>query len=71
MSLQAEPSGMLDNGKSKDNGSATTTVLFRTTRFPQRKSPGKANSTYLMRTPRAEDICHYDPPMKRPGLTYN
>ena len=37
----AELSRMEDNGKSQDNGSATITVLFRTTKSSQRKFPKK------------------------------
>ena len=32
-SPNAEPSGMKDDGKSQDNGSATIMVLFRTTKI--------------------------------------
>ena len=39
--LDAELSGMKDDGKSQDNGSAAILVLFRTTRSSQRKFPKK------------------------------
>ena len=41
MPPNAELSGMKDNGKSQDNGSGAIMVLFRTTKFSQRKFPEK------------------------------